>query len=111
MDKSGKISSVIEDHVEGLAILESLDGLLHAPRFQRFSISTTSFVRIREERDSPDVFLLGLTLPGENGNTGSGDSSSGLILGREDLQETKQYEHLFRPTMRGNVSSRCTKTR
>jgi len=89
VNESGKISSVIEDHVEGLAILESLDGLLHAPDFDD-NISFT-FSIIVDEAGSPDVFLLSLTLPGEDGNTGSGDSSSGLVLGGEDLEESQKH--------------------
>ena len=41
VDDVGQVTSVVQDHVEGLAILE-VDGLLNAP----------------------DVLLVGLTLPG-----------------------------------------------
>lgn len=47
VDKGGKISTVIEDQVKALAILEGNELLLQAPF----------------------VLLLGLSLPGENGNT------------------------------------------
>ena len=91
MNESGKISSVIEDHVEGLAILESLDGLLHAPDFDNNISLTFSNLVDEDDASSPDVFLLSLTLPGEDGNTGSGDSSSGLVLGGEDLEESQKH--------------------
>jgi len=35
--------------------------------------------------NTPGVFLLGLTLPGEDGDAGGGDGSSGMILGGEDI--------------------------
>jgi len=50
--ESGEISSVVEDHVEALSVREALDGLLHAP----------------------NVLLLGLSLPGEDGDAGGGDA-------------------------------------
>jgi len=42
----GKITTVVEDHVGGSSIGESVDGLLNAP----------------------EVLLLGLSLPGEDGD-------------------------------------------
>jgi hypothetical protein len=59
VDKGGEVTSVIEDHVERLALWEGSEGLV----------------------DTPDVLLLGLTLPGVDGDTGSGDSGSGVVLG------------------------------
>jgi hypothetical protein len=59
VDKGGEVTSVVEDHVEGLALGEGSKGLV----------------------DTPDVLLLGLTLPGVDGDTGSGDSGSGVVLG------------------------------
>ena len=35
--------------------------------------------------DAPGVLLLGLTLPGKDRDTGSSDSSGGVVLGREDV--------------------------
>jgi len=63
VDESGKISTVIEDQVERLAGGESVELLLEAPV----------------------VLLLGLALPGEDGHTGGGDGSSGVVLGGEDV--------------------------
>jgi len=63
VDKRGKVSSVVEDQVEGLALWEGSEGLL----------------------DTPLVLLLGLTLPGKDGDTGSGNSSGGVVLGGEDV--------------------------
>merc|ERR1719500_1280867 len=62
MDKVGEISSVVEDHVQWLAIGED-EGLL----------------------DAPDVLLVGLPLPGVDGHTDSGDGGGGVILGGEDV--------------------------
>jgi hypothetical protein len=67
VNKGGKVSSVVEDHVASLAVGEALNGLVHAP----------------------DGLLLGLTLPGEDGDTGGSDGSGGLVLGGEDLCEAK----------------------
>ena len=53
VNEGGEISSIVEDHVEGLSVGETSNGLLHAP----------------------DVLLLGLSLPGEDGNTGRGDAT------------------------------------
>ena len=63
VDKTGQVTTVIEDEVELLAILEGLKLLLQAPV----------------------VLLLGLTLPGENRHTGSSNGSSGVVLGGEDV--------------------------
>ena len=63
VDESSKISTVVEDQVEGLAGGERLELLLEAPV----------------------VLLLGLALPGEDGHTGGGDGGSGVVLGGEDV--------------------------
>ena len=63
VDESGQVTTIIEDDVEGLVVLESNQLLLQAPL----------------------VLLLGLTLPGENWDTGSGDDSRGVVLGGEDV--------------------------
>jgi hypothetical protein len=63
VDKGGEVTAVVEDEVELLAILEGEELLLKAPL----------------------VLLLGLTLPGEDGDTGSGDSGGGVVLGGEDV--------------------------
>lgn len=63
VDKSGQISTIVEDDVEGLAVLEGNQLLLQAPL----------------------VLLLGLTLPGEDWDTSSGDGSGGVVLGGENV--------------------------
>jgi hypothetical protein len=63
VDKGGKISTIVEDQVEGLSGGERLELLLEAPV----------------------VLLLGLALPGEDGDTGGGDGSGGVVLGGEDV--------------------------
>ena len=63
VDESSKVTTVVEDQVQGLVILESNKLLLEAPL----------------------VLLLGLALPGEDGDTGRGDGSSGVVLGGEDV--------------------------
>jgi hypothetical protein len=63
VDKGGEVTTVVEDEVELLAILEGKELLLQAPV----------------------VLLLGLTLPGENGDTSSGNGGSGVVLGGEDV--------------------------
>lgn len=63
VDEGSKISTVVEDQVEGLAGGERLELLLEAPV----------------------VLLLSLALPGEDGHTGSGDGSGGVVLGGEDV--------------------------
>jgi hypothetical protein len=63
VDKSSEITTVIEDQVEALVVLEGNQLLLQAPL----------------------VLLLGLTLPGEDWDTSSGDGSSGVILSGEDV--------------------------
>lgn len=44
-------------------------------------------VREGSERllNAPLVLLLGLALPGEDGDTGGGDGSGGVVLGGEDV--------------------------
>lgn len=63
VDKGSEVTTVVEDQVEGLAGGESLELLLEAPV----------------------VLLLGLTLPGEDGDAGGGDGGSGVVLGGEDV--------------------------
>lgn len=45
---------------------------------------------------APDVLLLSLSLPGEDGDTGSGDGSGGLILGTEDVAAIDVWWCFFR---------------
>ena len=52
VDDGGEVTSVVEDHVKGLATREASDGLL----------------------DAPVVLLLSFTLPGEDGDTSSSDA-------------------------------------
>jgi hypothetical protein len=54
MDKVGQITSIIEDHVQGLSIGKRGESLF----------------------DAPIVFFLGFTFPGEDRNTSSGDPES-----------------------------------
>ena len=63
VDKGGEVTTIVEDQVEGLVVLEGNKLLLEAPL----------------------VLLLGLALPGKDGDTGSGDGSGGVVLGREDV--------------------------
>ena len=63
VDEVGEITTVVEDEVELLAILEGDKLLLQAPV----------------------VLLLSLALPGENRDTGSGNGSGGVVLGAEDV--------------------------
>jgi len=63
VNEPGEITTVIEDHVERLAIGESLKRLL----------------------DAPVVLFLSLTLPGKDGHTSSGNGSSGMVLSRVDV--------------------------
>jgi len=63
VDKVGKVTTIIEDKVERLLAREGGEGLLNAP----------------------EVLLLGLALPGVDRDTGSSNSSSGMVLGGEDV--------------------------
>ena len=67
MDHVGQVTTIIEDHVEGLPVGEASEGLLNAPL----------------------VFLLSLTLPGVDWDTGSGDSSGSVVLGGEDVLHSR----------------------
>ncbi len=51
MDNRSKVTTIVEDHVEGLSTREGGEGLL----------------------DTPVVLFFGLSLPGKDGNTGSSD--------------------------------------
>lgn len=63
VDQSGQVSTVVQDQVQLLAVLEGEQLLL----------------------DTPQVLLVGLTLPGENWNTSGGNGSSGVVLGGENV--------------------------
>lgn len=53
VDKGGKITTVVEDHVERLAASEASNGLLNTPL----------------------VLLIGLSFPGEDGDTRGSDAT------------------------------------
>lgn len=55
VNESGQVTTVVQDHVEGLAAGESSKGLLNAPV----------------------VLLLSLTLPGEDGDASGGNAIEG----------------------------------
>jgi len=63
VNEGGEVTTIVEDEVELLAILEGEELLLKTPL----------------------VLLLGLTLPGEDGDAGSGDGGGGVVLGGEDV--------------------------
>jgi hypothetical protein len=63
VNKGGQVTTVVEDEVELLVVLEGSELLLEAPV----------------------VLLLGLALPGEDRNTSSGNGSGGVVLGAEDV--------------------------
>jgi len=68
VNEGGEITTVVENQVQGLATSEALDRLIN----------------------TPEVFLLGLTLPGEDGDTGDSDGGCGMVLGGEDVLEGDQ---------------------
>lgn len=63
VDKGGQVTTVIEDEVEFLAILEGRELLLQAPV----------------------VLLIGLTLPGEDRYTSGSNGGGSVVLGGEDV--------------------------
>lgn len=63
VDEVGQVTAVVENQVELLAVLESAQLLLQAPV----------------------VLLLGLALPGKDGDARGGNGSSGVVLGGEDV--------------------------
>jgi hypothetical protein len=63
VDEVGEVTTIVEDHVEGLAVGEGSETLLN----------------------TPDVLLFGLTLPGEDRNTGGSNRSGGVVLSRENV--------------------------
>jgi len=63
VNESGEITTVVENQVQRLATGEAFDRLIN----------------------TPEVFLLGLALPGEDGDAGDSNSSSGMVLGGEDV--------------------------
>ena len=67
VDVGSEVTTVVEDQVQRLATGETLDGLVN----------------------TPDILLLGLTLPGEDGNASSGDGSGGMVLSGEDVLERR----------------------
>lgn len=84
VDEGGKVTSVVENHVEGLAVGKSSNGLL----------------------DTPVVLLLGLALPGEDGHTSGGDTEN-------EERSVDLHEHQCRITrtrqQRGPGWRRCSK--
>ena len=70
----GEVAAVIQDHV-GAPAVGALDG----------------------PADTPVVFLLGLALPGEDGDAGFGHRGSGVVLGREDVAGAPAHLRPQRP--------------
>lgn len=77
VNEGSQISTVIQDQVQFLAVLEGEQLLLNTPQ----------------------VLLLGLTLPGENWHTGGGNGSSSVVLSGENVTR--------RP---GNLSSKSNQS-
>ena len=63
VDEGGQVTTVVEDQVEALVVLEGGELLLQAPV----------------------VLLLGLALPGEDGDARGGNGGGGVVLGGEDV--------------------------
>lgn len=63
VNKVGQVTTIIKDEVELLAVLESTELLLQAPV----------------------VLVLGLTLPGKDGDTSCGNGCGGVVLSRKDV--------------------------
>ena len=63
VDEGSEVTTVVEDQVQALAVLESCELLLEAPL----------------------VFLLGLALPGEDRYAGGGNGGGSVVLGGEDV--------------------------
>lgn len=80
MNHVGEITSVVEDHVEGLASGEGSQGLLN----------------------TPEVFLLGLALPGKDGDTGRGDADA------KSGKNTWAYKEILTQRRRGLGWRRCS---
>jgi hypothetical protein len=62
VDEKGRVAAVVDDELWTLAVGPGEGGFSAIP-----------------------VFLEGLSLPGENRNSGSGDRRGGVVLGREDV--------------------------
>ncbi len=67
MDQVGEITAIVQDHVEGLAILE-VDGLVNAPV----------------------VLSIRLSLPGIDGDASRGNGGGGEVLSFEHLMRKTQ---------------------
>lgn len=68
VNKGGEITTIVQDHVQALAIGESSKSLFNAP----------------------GILLLGLTLPGKDGNTCGSDATDTRLnaIGENDLVYT-----------------------
>jgi hypothetical protein len=71
----GQVTTVVQDHVQGLVVLEASDGLLNAPV----------------------VLFLGLALPGKDGDTGSSDAMWMETLGT--CEEHERHENIRSSSM------------
>ena len=69
MDHGGEVASIIENHVQGLAVGEALDGLVNTPL----------------------ILLLRLALPGEDGDASSGDARNTMNTGSAVDNESVTY--------------------
>lgn len=61
MNKGGEVTSIIKDHVEGLATCKASKSLLNAPL----------------------ILFLSLALPGKDGDAGGGDTKHELVSSSE----------------------------
>merc|ERR1719430_1421228 len=85
MHKVGEITTIVEDHVQGLAIGKN-KGLL----------------------DTPDIFFISLALPGIDWDTTSSNSSSSMVLSGEDVaRRPGNISTKFKQSLNENSSLDC----
>ena len=71
MNEGRQVTTIVQDHVEGLAVRECSQSLLN----------------------TPVVFLFGLTLPGEDRNAGSGNTAQGKQINSRFLNPDQEFTH------------------
>lgn len=81
MDQVGEVSTIIENHVEGLFAKKALSVL------SKVSV-VISYLSVGEEDgllNAPHVLLISLSFPGKDRNASGSNGSSSMILGAENV--------------------------
>lgn len=84
MDQVGEVTSIIQDHVQGLKVEKES----YIRQWTIHHLSCLTYLSIREENgllNTPDVLFISFPFPGIDWDTSSSHSSSSMVLSAENI--------------------------